>query len=195
MIELFECSRLNARITQATCDRNRLRGSSGGFKAHEKIMACEGCPGVGGVPQVVTEETVATYKAICKEPGCSKCQVAGGYCTEHADIHCPEKMAAKRVSARKTKKPTRYIAPRPTKLAAPSAPVVDPLPENFGKVMNVAGDLAAFGDLDPLLLEFVERMLICVKGRLLVDVSGLPFDVAAAHVLHTVEGMARRLAP
>lgn len=65
----------------------------------------------------------------------------------------------------------------------------------FGRVKNASGDFALFGACDPLLLEFVERMLICVKGRLLVDVSGLPFDVAAAHVLHTVEGMARRSAP
>ena len=57
---------------------------------------------------------------------------------------------------------------------------------------NADGEDAEFSATDPLLLELIDRMMLSVERRLLVDVAGMPFDLAAIHVIKTVEGMARR---
>jgi len=64
----------------------------------------------------------------------------------------------------------------------------------FGKVENAAGDMEPFGATDPLLVELIDRMMLSVERRLLEDVSGMPFDVAAIHIVKAVENMARRVA-
>ena len=81
---------------------------------------------------------------------------------------------------------------------APDLPVAPPPPPEisatFGQVKNSKGDMEMFGATDPLLLELIDRMVMAVERRLLEDVSGMPFDVAAIHIVKAVETMARRVA-
>jgi hypothetical protein len=64
MIELFDCERLLARISAATCEANRKRS---GF---QQIFACQGCPGLGQKSVEIMETEVMASKQ-------GKCQVCG----------------------------------------------------------------------------------------------------------------------
>jgi len=77
--------------------------------------------------------------------------------------------------------------------ADPPAPPPE-ISATFGQVENSNGDMEMFGATDPLLLELIDRMVMAVERRLLEDVSGMPFDVAAIHIVKAVETMARRVA-
>ena len=75
MIELGDCKKLSARITQLQCDRNRGR-----------IITCIGCAGLGAFEQVSLpnreEVKVITNKKkyICITPGCEKQQAKNKLC-------------------------------------------------------------------------------------------------------------------
>jgi len=147
---------------------------------------------VDGEPQVITvTEGDGMPKRLCKEPGCKKHQVVDGYCTEHADLLCPEKMDAKRKRCREVKglpaEPRKYVR---RAVPATPPPLADPLPEKFGEVVNAAGGPAVFGSSD-LLLVVIRRLLAGVEARLLVDVSGMPDDAAIMHVTDAVRRMAK----
>lgn len=60
-LELFECDRLSAKISQAACDSNKKRG----------VYACETCFGLGVSAKIDTEEiSMGTKGTPCNEPGC-----------------------------------------------------------------------------------------------------------------------------
>ena len=63
-MELFECERLQARISPATCETNRKR------TGHYQIFACQGCPGLGQKPVEIMETEFMPSKQ-------GKCQVCG----------------------------------------------------------------------------------------------------------------------
>ena len=137
----------------------------------------------------------------CKAEGCSKTVVIKGYCTGHADEFVPEAMAVKRAS-KQVAVVKAAVPAKPKRLKPVCAPVVSkkpvfdyrPVSDSFGKVENAAGEDVEFGATDPLLLEPIDRMMVSVRSRLFVEVSGMPFDLAAIHIIKTVEGMARRVA-
>lgn len=202
MLELFDCIPLAAKITKATCEANQRRGNSGCKGGQLKIFACESCPGVGGSPQVVTvTEEDGMAKGPCKEPGCRKHQVVGGFCTEHADLRCPEKMDAKRRRSREIKglppEPIKYVRGA---VPATPAPVTDPVvsptvmevSETFGQVVNAAGEGAPFG-VSPLVLEATRALLRGVEHRMLVELSGLPDDTAVLLMADTFYQVTTRM--
>lgn len=54
MIELRQCERLSAMISEQTCKSNRRRG----------VFACSGCPGLGGGSVVVDEFTCPSCSCV-----------------------------------------------------------------------------------------------------------------------------------
>ena len=61
MISLFECKRLAAKISKASCSSNRQRG----------VFACEGCPGLGAATDI-SLEVITMARVVCKIDGCNK---------------------------------------------------------------------------------------------------------------------------
>lgn len=72
MIELRECARLNARITERACEINRKSG---------RVLSCEGCPGLG-VSSFMSEEDLVSKKK-CSVKGCTTDAHARGMCWKH----------------------------------------------------------------------------------------------------------------
>jgi hypothetical protein len=88
-IELYECTRLNAKLTQKHCETNRSQG---------RIFACDGCPGLGAAssisiapppPQIKDEKENTMAKGTCTTCGrpnmslpikdtCGKCYTKKG---------------------------------------------------------------------------------------------------------------------
>lgn len=81
MIELFRCDRLAANITRAACERNRNRQENNKFNI-TKLFACEGCPGLGAISEVVEVADMGS-PGKCKHPGCSKTIKIKGFCHAH----------------------------------------------------------------------------------------------------------------
>jgi len=76
-MDLFECERMSAKITERQCEVNRSR-----------CLSCKGCVGLGEpaqAPSIVREvEPVANIKKyICVENGCSKLQSKNRRCHIH----------------------------------------------------------------------------------------------------------------
>lgn len=75
-MELFECERLQARISPATCETNRKR------TGHYQIFACQGCPGLG---QKIVDNEVSAMAQRCLVAKCEKLAQHGceGMCKSH----------------------------------------------------------------------------------------------------------------
>ena len=78
MIELQECKRLSARITQLQCNRNRTR-----------IPSCLGCPGLGELAQVpqINCEVKKMSKHRCGKKNCTRAvKNEGDMCWQHKGL-------------------------------------------------------------------------------------------------------------
>lgn len=77
-MELFRCERMQANISLRQCEINRKGKLTGPGKAPIKpCFACEGCPGLGEITNINTEEIMAKF---CKTPECSKQVTRMGLC-------------------------------------------------------------------------------------------------------------------
>lgn len=96
MIELFECARLSARITQTACETNRKTG---------RIYNCTGCPGLGAGTTIDPEEIMAS---TCKVDGCTKLAQHNkdGMCSTHFT-------ASKQLATEKRPAMTAAAKPKP----------------------------------------------------------------------------------
>lgn len=77
-MDLFECKKLHAKISEAQCERNRGR-----------IISCQGCAGLGESAQVslpVQEEVVKLKKIKCGREGCGYgVKKEGDFCKKHQE--------------------------------------------------------------------------------------------------------------
>jgi len=114
-MELFECERLQARISPATCETNRKR------TGHYQIFACQGCPGLG---QKIDDNEVSAMAQRCSAHKREKLAQHGceGMCKSHYRKHL---QAVVDMSGAVT--------------------VVADRPKSFGRVVNAEGTGVSFG--------------------------------------------------
>lgn len=208
MIELFDCERLLARISAATCEANRKRS---GF---QQIFACQGCPGLGQKSVEITEIEVmakpgkAGKCVVCKRSGlvlngrgeCGRCvyrsrngkdpvtnmliKVSTGPAAEEPDA-LPE-----------TKGHYGHedgcdcAVCEDVNHCSPKEPVAG-VPASLGKVVNAEGLSVPFG-VDGLVLQAIRESWAEAEARLLPQLSGLKPSAAlvrAAKIVEQLEGI------
>lgn len=166
-IELFECERLRARITRRQCEVNKVGQSPAGKKpAIAAMFACVGCPGLGHISQKVEVAEMGTHRSVCKETGCTKYQVKGGFCWNHAKSNG--------INPSEAKKPRIVVAP----VAGAKAPVVDeskqsiPVADKKITAANAVFKHVSEGDISSSVDSAVDR--ICSDDAPAAFVSALP---------------------
>lgn len=177
-MDLFECERLNARITKATCERNRKRGGTGGYgRGAEKIFACDGCPGLRAKAK---DKAMAVAK--CTVKGCNKASQHNceGMCKAHYREH---------VAAVKEALPTGPVIKEPAHYPDLDADAAE-VKESFGKVTNADGDQASFG-VDPLVHMALRDAWYEVERKALEALSGLAPASALIRAANLVQQIQR----
>jgi hypothetical protein len=164
-MELFECERLQARISPATCETNRKR------TGHYQIFACQGCPGLG---QKIDDKEVSDMAQRCSVAGCDKTvqHKCAGMCKSHYREYL-EAMAAERDA-----------------VTSETLAQTDARPQSFGKVTNAEGASVSFG-VDGLVLQAVREARAEAEARLLPQLSGLKPSVALVRAARIVEQLDR----
>ena len=165
LIDLFECERLNARISAATCEANRNR------TGHQQIWACQGCPGLG---QKIDHNEVSAMAQRCSIAKCEKLAQHGceGMCKAHYREY---------VEAMKAEQDA---------IANDTLAQADAQPQSFAKVTNSDGASVSFG-VDGLVLQAVREAWAEAEARLLPQLSGLKPSVALVRAARIVEQLDR----
>lgn len=101
---------------------------------------------------------------------------------------CKQCRAKQKSGTKKSWSPAEPSDPAPAlePVEVADEPIVNDLPEGFGKVHNAAGDAVPFG-VAPHVLEAIRCLLSGVERRLLVAVSGMPDDEAIIHAALCVQ--------
>lgn len=192
-MELFRCERMHANITQRQCDINR-----NGVKANPRqdvkerppCFSCDGCPGLGKPAAIKIEQEEMTMGAPCKEKGCNKSQVMGGFRTTHArrDPVLSKKIDDKNARARKT--PDAAPAAK-QEIEKRGAPAQKPLPKNFGKVENADGKTELFGvDLSMVsVMDILDDAWKAKRAEWLCDLSGVPAGQALKYSVKMLDAV------
>ena len=193
MIDLFECERLNARISAATCEANRKR------TGHQQIWACQGCPGLG---QKIDDNEVSAMAQRCSVAKCEKLAQHGcdGMCKSHYRKHLQAIQTDPVVSSSEVKQAAsgHYGHEDGCDCAvcedvnhwSPRTQVVS-VPASSGESVNVEGPGVSFR-VDALVLQAIREAWAETEARLLPQLSGLKPSVAlvrAAKVVEQLEGI------
>lgn len=215
-MELFECERLQARISPATCETNRKR------TGHYQIFACQGCPGLG---QKIDDNEVSAMAQRCSIHKCEKLAQHGceGMCKSHYRKHLQAVLddeaaqcaicgnsglilaSSEFCDCQYGVELERAGSTTPSHLNTSSAPdgvaavvdmsgavtVVADRSKSFGQVVNAEGTGVSFG-VDGLVLQAIREAWAETEARLLPQLSGLKPSAAlvrAAKVVEQLEGI------
>ena len=186
MIELFDCERLLARISAATCEANRKRS---GF---QQIFACQGCPGLGQKSVEITEIDVMAKPG--KAGKCVVCKRSGLVLNGRGECgRCVYR-------SRNGKDPVTNMLIKVS--TGPAAEEPDALPATKGHYGHEDGcDCAVCEDVnhwspkepvDGLVLQAIRESWAEAEARLLPQLSGLKPSAAlvrAAKIVEQLEGI------
>ena len=159
-LELFECTRLSARISRPACKANRARG----------VFACAECKGLGVA--VNFDTGVVDMSSKCKHVGCEKTSQKGknGLCVAHfkefmSPIESPVKVNAKK-----------------------SMLLSECLSEQFSEIKAVNSVFVPFGT-DAVIIQALLEAWFEKEAEWLVDLSGLKPGMSICYAAKMIKSL------